>query len=218
MRVAALDHILPHTHAHAIDSPGVRVRIALAVPRLPSGDLKGYAFIEFDSAEAAADASIPGALDEEATKLLSSPSASVRVMHRRAWAAMKAAYKQALERGAQEAEAQSASDAAAAAVGAAFAAAAAKEAEQRNTVVVRGLSKGLAVKAVRAEMRTVFGEVAPCEFVDYGITNSGDVTMACIRMATPVGAAEAVRVLTQTARQLGPIRLVGCSLAHREGE
>lgn len=43
----------------------------------------------------------------------------------------------------------------------------------------------------------VFGQVAPVDFVDYGISNSGDVTVAYIRMVTPTGAAEAVRVLRE---------------------
>ncbi|KOO24888.1 hypothetical protein Ctob_008539 [Chrysochromulina tobinii] len=45
-------------------------------------------------------------------------------------------------------------------------------------------------------MNETFGRVAPVEFVDYGISNSGDVTVGFVRMATPVGAAEAVRILS----------------------
>ncbi len=169
----------------------------ISLPRLPSGDLKGFAFVEFALPDAAVAASASSALDESMGACLAGAGTPLRVMHKRAWLAMKEEYKRALDQGRREADAQASSMAAAAEAEAAAAAAAAEEAAQRRVVKVMGLPKGgTAVKAIRREMREAFGRVAPLEFVDYGISNSGDVTIAYVRMATPVGAAEAVRVLS----------------------
>ena len=48
--------------------------------------------------------------------------------------------------------------------------------------------------------------MAPVDYVDYGISNSGDVTVAFIRMKTAVGAAEVRRVLLEQRQQ---VRRVG---------
>ena len=169
----------------------------VSLPRLPSGDLKGFAFVEFALPDAAVAASAANAVDEPTCSALAGVGTPLRVMHKLAWLAMKEEYKRALEQGRREAEAQASSLAAAAEAEAAVAAAAAVESAQRRVVKVTGLPKGgTAVKAIRRSMNETFGRVAPVEFVDYGISNSGDVTVGFVRMATPVGAAEAVRILS----------------------
>ena len=174
----------------------------ISLPRLPSGDVKGFAFVEFELPDAAVAAATAAFKDSSAAALVDG-AGPLRVMHKRAWTAMKAEYKRALEEGRQEAEAHTLSREAAAEADAAIAAMATDEAAARRVVLVSGLPRGgTAVKAIRREMREVFSEVAPMEFVDYGISNSGDVTVAYVRMATPVGAAEAVRQLSASGRAL----------------
>ena len=48
---------------------------------------------------------------------------------------------------------------------------------------------------LRRRLGEIFGEVAPVEYVDYGVSNSGDPTVGYVRMKTAIGAAEAVRIL-----------------------
>ena len=176
----------------------------VSTPRLPSGDLKGFGFVEYADADAALNACKPDAFEGfEGSAGITGEGRTLRVLHKRAWAAMTEAYKRALDDGRAEAHADAVGRAAADEVGEAVMRAAKEEAARRTVVKVSGIRKGVAVKAVRAEMREAFASVAPWEFVDYGISNSGDVTVGYVRMASAVGAAEAVRILTDTERSFG---------------
>lgn len=171
-----------------------------STPRLNAGAGTGFVFIEFGTAEGArrAVADLDGAAVEAEGSAAdgadgSSGGPRLRVMTQKTWATMKAEYKTALKEGKQEAEAEAAGHAAAERAEAADAA----DAKRCNVVQVRAIpKKGGAIKELRKEMREVFGAVAPVEYVDYGISNSGDTTVAFVRMCTTVGAAEAVRLLT----------------------
>ncbi len=165
----------------------------------------GFAFIEFELTEGArrAVATLAGV---PAGKVGSGGGASacaeaLRVVHQETWEVMQAEYKRRL-REAREGEAADApsdgarSEAREAAFEHAMAAEAA-DVDRRNVVKISGLPKGAPVKAVRAQMRSEFGEIAPIEFVDFGVSNSGDTSVAYVRMATALGAAEAVRILSE---------------------
>ena len=120
---------------------------------------------------------------------------ALRVMHKRAWLASKAEYKAALARGMAAAAAEAAARKAAATAGAEFAAATAAEPERRLIVKLMELPKTAPIKATRKEMRAGLERIAPVDFVDYGISESGNPTVAYVRMTSAVGAAEAVRVV-----------------------
>ncbi|KAL1515834.1 hypothetical protein AB1Y20_002450 [Prymnesium parvum] len=176
----------------------------VSLPRRPSREAAGFALVEFEHADAAvrAVAQLDGRVPEGAAE-------AVRCCHRRAWEEAKKARKKAKEAGEGEAEAEAAAARAAeaaaracAAEAAALAAAEAEEEERRTVVKVCGIPKGAPVKALRKEMREVFAAVAPVDYVDYGISNSGDTTLAFVRMKTAVGAAEARRVLMAQGQQL----------------
>jgi hypothetical protein len=129
----------------------------VSLPRLPSRDPKGYAFVEFvDAADA-----VRAVTDLDGTTPAGG-RAALRVMHMRAWTASKEVYKKALAEGKEAAEAESAAAASAAAAtsacaeeAASAAAAAAIELERRTVVTVRGLPKRAPVKALRREMNEV---------------------------------------------------------------
>jgi len=71
-------------------------------------------------------------------------------------------------------------------------------------VKISGIRKGVVVKVVRREMREVFEKMThPYEFVDYGVSNAGDVTVGYVRMVTADGAAEAIKILTDTSQTFG---------------
>ena len=178
----------------------------VSLPRLPNRDPKGFAFIEFGTLDGVARA----IADMNGKGVGGGDAPSLRVMYRAAWAASKAEYKKALEQGKERAAADAAEQAALAAATerctAAAAAAAEAEAEElakRTVVKVVGLKRGNAVKAVRKELAAAFGAVATVDYVDYGISNSGDTTIAYVRMTTTVGAAEAARVLASEGAQFG---------------
>ena len=166
--------------------------VYVSLPRLPSGDTKGFGFVEYRDADCAcaAVAALNGAAD---TALSEAP---LRVLHMHAWRASKQEYKKARAAGQQEAQAQLRAQETAAQVGASIAATTAAEAETRHIVCISDIPKGAAIKPLRHELRARFGEVAPVEFVDLGISHPGKPTVAFVRMATPVGAAEAHRVLS----------------------
>ena len=73
----------------------------VALPRLPNGDLKGFAFVEFESADGALAACDPEAV-RVAIDALSPNIPNLQVMHKQSWLAMKAEYKRALEHGRHE--------------------------------------------------------------------------------------------------------------------
>lgn len=194
-----------HESVRAVFTPsGVVAYVSL--PRLASGDLKGFGFVEFEETEGAcaAAAALNGAASGAAAEL-SAGGGPLRVLPKCAWLASKAEYKAALARGQLEAQATEAGRQAAADAGAAFAEATAGEAERRTVVELSGLPKGAAIKPLRREMREALGAVAPVDFVDYGITDSGDTTRALVRMVTPVGAAEAQRVLSASGLRLAGV-------------
>ena len=65
----------------------------------------------------------------------------------------------------------------------------------RVAVKLSGIPRGGKIKPLRRRLGEIFGEVAPVEYVDYGVSNSGDPTVGYVRMKTAIGAAEAVRIL-----------------------
>lgn len=166
----------------------------LSLPRLPGGASKGFAFIEFALVSQAqlAVSELDGHVPEGA-----SGGKPLRVMLKRAWETMKAEYKRLLDEGKAAESARAAALEAAAKEGSAAVAeeAAAAATEQRRVVAISGIPRGGGIKAARRVIREAFGAVAPVEYVDYGVSNSGDPTVGYVRMLTPVGAAEAARVL-----------------------
>jgi hypothetical protein len=200
-RTVYVEQLLPgctHKAVRDVFAPHGAV-VYISLPRLPSGDVKGFGFVEFQDADGAcaAAAALDGALID------SLATVPLRVMHKLAWNASKAEYKRALACGQREAHAVEAARQAASKAGSAFATATAAEVEQRRVVQLTGLPKGAAIKPLRREMREVFGAVAPVDFVDYGISDSGNTTVAFVRMVTPVGAAETLRVLSANPVKLG---------------
>ena len=103
-------------------------------------------------------------------------------------------YQRQLKAGVAEAEAQQAGGGEPAA-SADAAAAAGEEAPLRVAVKLSGIPRGGKIKPLRRRLGEIFGEVAPVEYVDYGVSNSGDPTVGYVRMKTAIGAAEAVRIL-----------------------
>lgn len=175
----------------------------VSLPRLPSRELKGFAFIEFEKPEDAVRA-----VDEMEGHTPAGSTVPLKCMHRRAWDASKKEYKKALDAGKEAAAAKLAAASAAAAAARecvaeseALRQAEAAEEELRTVVKVCGIAKGAPVKALRKEMREVFGAAAPVDYVDYGVSNSGDTTVAFVRMKTAWGALEARRILMEQGQQ-----------------
>ena len=108
---------------------------------------------------------------------------------------MRAEYQRQLKAGVAEAEAQQAAAEKAYTESADAAAAAGEEAPLRVAVKLSGIPRGGKIKPLRRRLGEIFGEVAPVEYVDYGVSNSGDPTVGYVRMKTAIGAAEAVRIL-----------------------
>jgi len=144
----------------------------VAIPRCVSRDTLGFAFVEFEREEDAA-----AAADAMDGKSPSEGQAPLRVLLKAKWESQKRVYKVA--RGAANA-------AAAAREAEARAAAEQKEVEaagmERTVVVISGIKRGGNVKAIRREIVAVFGAVAPVDYVDYGISNSGDPSMGYVRV------------------------------------
>ena len=156
------------------------------------------AFVEFTTAEAAEVAvqrHHAGADGADGADAAAAPC----VMSKAAWGRMRAEYQRQLKAGVAEAEAQQAAAAKAytesAASAADAAAAAGEEAPLRVAVKLSGIPRGGKIKPLRRRLGEIFGEVAPVEYVDYGVSNSGDPTVGYVRMKTAIGAAEAVRIL-----------------------
>ena len=157
-----------------------------------SRDALGFAFVEFETEAAAAAA--PERMGGTALRDGQPP---LRVMRKAAWEEQKAAYKSARAAGSRRsAKAERAKAAAAEAERAAAAL-------PQTVVAVTAIARGGNIKAIRKEMNSVFGAVAPVEFVDYGFSNSGDPTVAYVRMETEEGAAEAVRLLSEREQPFG---------------
>ena len=175
----------------------------VSMPRLPSGDLKGFAFIEFSEPQAAIAACAPDAINATCAEAIVGEGKTLRVLHKHAWSAMTEAYNCALEAGRTEEHADVEGRAAADKASQTIMDAAAKEAERQNVVKISGIRKGVVVKVVRREMREVFERIAPYEFVDYGVSNAGDVTVGYVRMVTAEGAAEAIRILRDASQAFG---------------
>lgn len=210
-RTVYVEPLLPGTSRDAVQSAfgALGTVTYVSLPRLPSGELKGHAYVEFEVPDAAVAAAAADAFDEAVCTALTGAGTTLRVTHKCAREAMDAEYKRALEEGQPEAEARKSSLAAAAEVDAAMAAAAAEDAARRRVVKITGLPRGgKSVKAIRREMREVFGQLCAVEFVDYGISNSGDVSVGYVRVETPAAAAEAVRALVEVGQTLGglPVR------------
>ena len=186
--------------------------VYVSLPRHPSGDPKCHAYVELIDAESACEAvrALHGATDGAAAELLPSSIGSgsgdgvpaLSVEHHRARRARKIEYREALQQGVPEAEARERARRAAEEAGTSFATRVATEASRRNILHVLGLPKSASIKAVRRELREVIGALAPVEFVDHGFSDSGNPTIAYVRMATPDGAAEAERALRSDGLQL----------------
>jgi len=159
----------------------------VSLPRCASRDALGFAFVEFEREEDAAAAvhKMDGTPPSEGV-------APLRVLLKATWESQKRAYKgsraainrRAAEQARREAAARRAADEAAADL-------------PRLVVAISGIPRGANVKTVRREMTSVFGSVAAVDYVDYGISNSGNPSVAFVRMKDEVGAAEVVRVLTE---------------------
>ena len=192
----------------------------VSIPRsLDSGELDGCALVEFETADGACDAvralttcepkqrdaNVGGEHHEEEHER----SSAVRVLPLHAWEAQEEEYRAAIARDESEVQAEASALEVADALTAAHLAANAIEAKERRVVRVSGLPKAAAVKALRKEMRSVFGEIALVDFVDYGVSDSGNNTVAYIRMMTAAGALEAARTLSASGLQLagGPVKL-----------
>lgn len=117
-------------------------------------------------------------------------------MSKKTWGAMRDEYKKFLKAGKDDAKASDAAyEAASAAAAAASAAEAAMHQLPRIVVRMTNIGRGNNIKALRKEISTVFSALAPVDYVDYGVSNSGDPTVAYVRMKSPEGAAEAARAL-----------------------
>ena len=121
----------------------------ITLPRLlPSRALKGFAFVEFDTAQAAAQA-------VHAPPAAAAGGAPLHVLLKRTWTAMQREHKRLLLEGKAEAEAKAEALAAAVTSEASQVALQAeedlKEAPLRSVVYVSGIGKGAQVRQLRRE-------------------------------------------------------------------
>lgn len=165
----------------------------VSLPRCASRDALGFAFIEYHQEEhaAAAVAAMDGTPPADGL-------APLRVMAKGEWEVQKRVYKEsragvnkrAAEAARRQREAQEAAEAAAAGI-------------PRRVVCVSRIPRGGNIKALRREIAALFNEVAPVDYVDYGVSNSGNPSVGFVRMKNEVDAAEAARRLTESAQTVG---------------
>jgi hypothetical protein len=160
----------------------------VSLPRQPSRALRGFGFVEYASEAAARRAAreLNGVAPAEG-------QAALRVTLQSDWNRRKRQREGSL--------------------GAAEEAGASDEADEEapGIVLIRGIGRGsgVSVKATRREIGEACRRVTSrVEFVDYGISNSGDPTVAYVRLKTAAFAADVVRVLGQQEQQLGGKRVV----------
>ena len=171
----------------------------VSLPRLPSGQLKGFGFVEFDTPTAAAKAA--SELDGSGG---SDGAPPLRVVLRSEWAAMKTEYRERMRGGGKRdgwnrEGGKRARDVAPAVDG---------ESEDADphgpgVVAIRGIGRGESVKAVRRAIGEACRALTTVEFVDLGISNSGDPSVAYVRVENRVAAAELARVLAAEGASFG---------------
>jgi len=164
--------------------------VFVQLPRLPAGATRAHALVEFGSSSGAerAVAELDGVTPEAGSHAL-------RVLPKLQWLAERDEYRRLHKEGMPEEQARCRAEATAAA---------AREEERqlaastpRTVVAVTNIGRGGNIKVLRRELAAVCEELAPVDYVDYGISNSGNPTVAFIRFKTEVGAAEAARLLQE---------------------
>ena len=206
VRVDGLKGGCSYAELRAAFSPSGAICYA-ALPRHPSGDPKGHGRVEFAEVEGACAAvkALNGATGGAAASLLPDgvAGASLRVAHTFVHDTYREELAAALHEGLAPEKAKEVAEAAAQAASDEFAASTAAEAGLRAIVHILGLPKRGAIKPLRREIKAAFDAVGELDYVDYGITESGNPTVAYVRMTTAEGAAEAIRALSATGLTLG---------------
>ena len=163
----------------------------VTLPRCASRDEHGYAFVEFETQDGA---------DAAVAQLQGRPGRQgdwpLRVMKKGEWRMFKKSYIAAKKSRTEEESARRIADKAAE-DGPSRAAAV-----SRNVLLLSQIKRNGNVKELRREIGELARAIAPTKFVDCGISNSGDPTVAYVRMKTDVGAAEVVRILTSRQQKI----------------
>ena len=210
VRVDGLKAGCSHSALRAAFGPSGTIAY-VSLPRHPSGDAKGHGLIEFTEAEGvcAAVAALEGATGGAAAALLPEgvAGAALRVTHKPAHDTYRGELEAALAEGASADEAKAQATATAREEYESFASQTAAEAEQRVIVHVLGLPKSAPIKPTRRAIKEAFEKTGELDYVDYGITDSGNPTVAFVRMTSAAAAAAAVAALGASGFELAGQRV-----------